>query len=62
MFQQLSVSPTPACNDNGSFFSRRGRARMFKLREFIAVARFDAGQHVQLVLDRWLQVGWIPQV
>ena len=24
MFQQLSDSPTPACNDNGSFF-RHGR-------------------------------------
>jgi hypothetical protein len=26
MFQQLSDSPTPACNDNGSFFRRRGHA------------------------------------
>jgi hypothetical protein len=24
MFQQLPHSPTPACNDNGSFFRRRG--------------------------------------
>ena len=24
MFQQLSDSPTPACNDNGSFFRCRG--------------------------------------
>ena len=24
MFQQLSDSLTPACNDNGSFFHRRG--------------------------------------
>jgi hypothetical protein len=26
MFQQLSDSRTPACNDNGSFFRRRGHA------------------------------------
>jgi hypothetical protein len=25
MFQQLSDSPTPACNDNGSFFRRGGQ-------------------------------------
>ena len=41
---------------------RRGRARSFKPGKFIAVARFDAGQHRQLVLNCWLQVGWIPQV
>ena len=41
---------------------RRGSARSLKPGEFIAVARFDVGQHRQLVLDRWLQVGWISQV
>jgi hypothetical protein len=29
MFQQLSASPTLACNDNGSFFRRRGQRAAF---------------------------------
>ena len=43
-------------------FARRGRAKSFEAREFMSVACFDAGEHRQLVLDRWLQVGRIAQV
>ena len=41
---------------------RRARAKSFEAREFMSVACSDAGEHRQLVLDRWLQVGRIAQV
>lgn len=43
-------------------FGRRGSARSLKSSEFIGVARFDAGEHFQFVLNCWLQIEWIPQV